>query len=114
MPYEVGYSYSNPLEYPMTEVYDVEHYSGYEWSLGKVFVHDESGLYTWIQESGCSCNGFLDHIDDLEEFRPIWAPLHYWKDDVLHYIEQGDRDNGPDWVVSEKAKFIQWMMVTRG
>src|SRR5262245_42232198 len=77
---------------------------GYDWDEGKLFRHDETGLYAWVQESGCSCNEYLDHVDDGEAFvaQLDWAPLDRHITEVCRYID-GDADayvfdaNGPTW-----------------
>lgn len=115
MPFKVVGWYDKEVILPWTEVYRVELYHSYDWSEGHIFVHDETGLFAWIQESGCSCNYFMDHVASEEEVSDVvWAPINLIVPDVIRYIESdnygwGGSSNGPDWVVSEKARFFTWL-----
>lgn len=112
MPFAVG-DYGREFELPWTEVFGVSLYQHYDWAEGRVFVHDEDENYAWVTDSGCSCNHFLSDVSKLSDVDYVtFGPLHTIVPDVLRYIE-GDANvydsNGPDWVVSEKARFNTWL-----
>ena len=102
--------YGRTLEFPMTEVYKVILYDYYEWDEGRLFRHDETGLYAWIADSGCSCHYYLSEIRTVEELmsRTDWTPLDRQVPEILRYIDsdkdQGSDSNGSAWRVAETAR----------
>lgn len=99
---------------PMTEVYLVEAYENYDWDEGRLFRHDETGLYAFIEDSGCSCHSYLEYAANdvgVDEFMLTqdWTPLEHQLTRVIAYIESDGGRKGPAWVVAEKARFATFL-----
>lgn len=120
MPYVVsGYPESSTV--PMTEVFSVTLDQSYDWDEGRLFRHDETGFYAFIADSGCSCYGYLERFEtrvELSNFMAAqdWTPLEHQLMRIIAYIEsdKGRYDaNGPEWVVTEKARLATFLQAHR-
>lgn len=104
-------SYAEPLVLPMTVIFFVGLEQDYSWDEGRLFRHDETGLYAFIAEGGCSCNWYLSHVDetDAETFvrSQDWTPLDHQVSKVLAYVnsDEGYYGNGPAWRAERVAAF---------
>lgn len=112
--FEVG-EYGYKREVPMTSIFEVSLYQYYEWDEGHLFRHDETGLYAWVQDSGCSCFGYLERVSDdvddvsFSEFTASleWAPLDRIVPAIERYIDSDDGrydENGPAWRTEQRAR----------
>ena len=109
------------VEVPMTEIFFVGLHQDYEWDEGRLFRHDETGLYAFIHESGCSCNSYLSWLDDEEHVARFvreldWTPLDQQISRVIEYINSDEtrcETNGPAWRAEHVATFHVVLMAER-